>query len=472
MKTLKCLMAGMMMVASVFTVTASNHDGNPSTTTQVEQQNPKNMSQTNTLTTIVEPVKANGNHYYVSRNTGRGRIASKEQPAKDLGNIIAKLQPGDVIHLAEGVYTSRGDQGADEINVPVSIIGGYNADFTKRDPWGAHRTVLTGTNHIDGLTTPRIYIKTHLKHRTWVGDIVIDGVIVDNGPRNRYKDEKELCILRKANPAKEVNASPGSAGIKVLVGKETNVTVRNCIVMNTAPMEGALSVQGNQNSKILIENNIVVNNTGNGIQCLSAWHARPGNGLPSFRVINNTVLFTWKPDAIASNSGNALSMDTSIELVAEGNIFGFSDRGGVDNIKKCQTITLKDNLITASKKFDYREFNTKMTIEEIEDESDFMSYESTGNITKAIQVPVSSEWAKVYASRKEISRAQVDAQAKAHNNDANALRSMLGLNLRANSVSLDAEIWLHRMSIEDALQIGTHQYEGKYGASNPGEIIQ
>ena len=278
--------------------------------------------------------------------------------------------------------------------------------------------------------------------------------------------------MRKANPAKEVNASPGSAGIKVLVGKETNVTVRNCIVMNTAPMEGALSVQGNQNSKVLIENNIVVNNTGNGIQCLSAWHSSPGNGLPSFRVINNTVLFTWKPDAIASNSGNALSMDTSIELVAEGNTFGFSDRGGVDNIKKCKTITLKDNLITASKKFDYREFNTKMTIEEIEDESDFMSYESTGNITKAVQVPVSSEWAKVYASRKEISRAQVDAQAKAHNNDANALRSMLGLNLRANSVSMDAEIWLHRMSIEDALKVGMQQYEGKYGASNPGEIVQ
>jgi len=465
-----------MLVVSVLsssTTAAASDEINSSTyNNTLDCQNPQDMPQTTTSSTVSASTKATGNHYYVSRNTGRGRIASKEQPAKDLGNIIAKLQPGDVIHVAEGIYTSRGDQGADEINVPVSIIGGYSPDFSKRDPWGAHKTVLTGTNHIDGLTTPRIYIKTHLKHRTWSGDIVIDGVIVDNGPRNRYKDEKELCILRKANPAKEVNASPGSAGIKVLVGKETNVTVRNCIVMNTAPMEGALSVQGNQNSKILIENNIVVNNTGNGIQCLSAWHARPGNGLPSFRVLNNTVLFTWKPDAIASNSGNALSMDTAIELIAEGNTFGFSDRGGVDNIKKCQTITLKDNLITASKKFDYREFNTKMTIEEIEDESDFMSYESTGNITKAIQVPVSNEWAQVYASRKEITRAQVDAQAKAHNNDANALRSMLGLNLRGNSVSLDAEIWLHRMSIEDALKVGIQQYEGKYGASNPGEIVQ
>ena len=81
-----------MMVASVCTAMASNENCDPSTTTQVEQQNPKNMSQTNTLSTIAEPLQASGNHYYVSRNTGRGRIASKEQPAKDLGNIIAKLQ--------------------------------------------------------------------------------------------------------------------------------------------------------------------------------------------------------------------------------------------------------------------------------------------------------------------------------------------------------------------------------------------
>ena len=49
---------------------------------------------------------------------------------------------------------------------------------------------------------------------------------------------------------------------------------------------------------------------------------------------------------------------------------------------------------------------------------------------------------------------------------------MLGLNLRANSVGMDAEIWLHRMQQQDALKLGMQQYQGKYGASNPGEIIQ
>ena len=406
-------------------------------------------------------------HYYVSRNTGRGRIASKEQPAKDLGNIIANLKAGDVIHIAEGVYTSRGDRGSDEINVPVTIIGGYDPTFSTRDPWGAHKTILTGNNHIDGLTTSRLYIRTNQTHRSYEGEIVIDGVIVDNGPRNRYKTDKELLLLRKANPATEKNASPGSAGLKVLTGKYTNVTIRNCVVMNTAPMEGALSVQGNEGSKVLIQNNLVINNTGNGIQCMSAWHPRDGKGLPQFQVLNNTVLFTWLPSAIASNSGNAMTMDTDIELVAAQNVLGFSDRGGVDNIRKCQTITLKDNLITGNKKFDYREWNTKMLIEEIEDESDFISYESTGNLTDKIQVPVSQKWAGLWAGRKEISRADVDASSTAANSDANALRSMLGLPLRGSSVALDAELWLHRLHVEDGLNAGMKAYKGKYGSQDP-----
>ncbi len=408
--------------------------------------------------------------YYVSRNTGRGRLATKEQPAKDLGNIIALLKPGDIIHIAEGEYTSRGDQSADELNVPVSIIGGYDPTFSIRDPWGKHQTIFTGIQTLDALTAPRLYIRTNQTYKAYEGEIVIDGLIVDHGARNRYKDEKELMIVRTGSPKLNQNPTPSSGGIRVLTGKYTNVIIRNCIVMNTAPQEGALSVQAGENAQVIIQNNLLINNTGNGIQCLTAWYPRDGRGKPKFQVLNNSVLFTWKPDAIASHSGNALMLDAEIELIAAGNVFGFSDRGGIDNIKKCKTITLKDNLIVANKKFDYREWNTKMRIDEIEDESDLMSYESTGNISQLIKVPVSEAWAAIYAGRKEISRADVDAQANAANSDANALRGMLGLPTQANSVSLDAAVWLHRLYIKDAIPTGLRPYLGKYGSRNPQEM--
>jgi hypothetical protein len=60
--------------------------------------------------------------YFVSP-AGKGRVGSKAEPAKDIGNL-GELQPGDVINMAEGVYLGKGEAGRDEILVPVKIIDG------------------------------------------------------------------------------------------------------------------------------------------------------------------------------------------------------------------------------------------------------------------------------------------------------------------------------------------------------------
>jgi hypothetical protein len=74
---------------------------------------------------------------YVSE-AGSGRVASLERPARDLGNIVGDLEPGDVVCITGGTFTGRADSGADRIEVPVEIYGGFAPDFSSRDPWGAH----------------------------------------------------------------------------------------------------------------------------------------------------------------------------------------------------------------------------------------------------------------------------------------------------------------------------------------------
>ena len=120
-----------------------------------------------------------GRDWYISKNTGSGQLGTKERPAKDMGNIIHHLQPNDRIHIAEGIYMSKGKRGADEINVPVQIYGGYNTDFTFRDPWEAHKTIFTGTNEYLKSTDPRIYIRTDQQReangqKSTGGAIVVD----------------------------------------------------------------------------------------------------------------------------------------------------------------------------------------------------------------------------------------------------------------------------------------------------------
>jgi len=404
-------------------------------------------------------------NYYI-RSDGKGKEATKESPAKDIAAIAFQLKPGDIVHVAEGIYTSKADQSSDIINVPVSIIGGYSSDFESRDPWGKHKSVFSGTNDISrGLTTERIGILTDKGYKDWNGTILIDGIIVDNGARNYYSNEKEEFIRRKASPEKGMNPTPNTPGIKIRTGSTTKVIIKNCVIANNAPTQGALDVQVGKDGVANIENNLIVNNTGEGIMCKSNHHSSTGQ--PSYFVKNNTILFSWKHDAVASFGGNSIMFDNSLILEAENNVFGFSDYGGVNNIKQCKTVTLKNNLFVGHKKYDYQEYATGLKLDEMEDYANFITKESGNNYSQEIKLDVNKIWAGKYFSRKEISRAEVDAAAKVSNSGANQLRAMFGLPLQASSVSKDAEIWLHRMALEDVVKLGLSSYGNASGCSKP-----
>ncbi len=401
-----------------------------------------------------------GNDYYISA-TGRGRTASKAQPAKDLAAVIMKLKAGDVVHIAGGTYMSKSGRGSDVIPVSVSIIGGYSPDFSTRDPWGKYKTILTGTNDYNtGLTTSRLRINGRAGN-----PVLIDGVIIDNAPRNRYKTDKHQLILRKANAAKGENPTPETPGIKILMkGVGAEVSVKNCIIMNTAPTQGALDIQLGKDGKATVQNNLIVNNTGEGIMAKTNWHGNTPENYATYLIENNTILFSWKHDAIASYGGNSLMMDTSVNLTANNNIFGFGDFGGVNNIKKCENLVLNNNNFFGHKKYDFYD-TSGMNVNDMIDYADFLK-DGKGNVSKPVTLPLNKDWAALFAARKDISRAEVDASSTVSNSAENQVRGILGLNKMGSSVSLDASIWLHQMQVNDAVKIGLNQYDGK-GCQKP-----
>ncbi len=405
-----------------------------------------------------------GRVWYVSKTTGSGQLGTKERPAKDLGNIIHHLKPNDVILIAEGVYMSKGKRGSDEINVPVKIYGGYDTSFTTRDPWDTHKTIFTGVNEYMKLTTPRLYIRTDQQREkngrlSQGSEIVVNGIIFDNGPRNRYHTNKNLAIRRKASPKSGQNPSPESGGIVIVGSKYTNVTVENCVVMNTAPTEGAISVRVFKGGKGLIQNNFCINNTGYGIQARTGYMGSDKSLVPKFTIKRNTILFTWKHDAVASYGGSALALDKNLVVVAENNVFGFAHMGGI--YSKGASLTLNNNLFTGNTKYDYKEINAEMRVADILDESENLDQYSEGNESLLIKIPVAKRWAKIYASRVEISRAQVDAAVHVSNSGANQLRSMLGLNVHGNGVKMDAEVFLPLITVDEAIPAGFKSWNGK-----------
>ena len=420
--------------------------------------------------------------FYVSAERGKGKVASIEKPAKDLGNIINKLSPGDTVHIAAGIYLGKGKSGCDVITVPVSIIGGYSDDFSRRDPWGEFKTILTGYNKTKNYKVGarlKIDLAKYQYHKSGGKDtpqIVVDGLIIDQGPQNRYKDAAKALLVRNANPKTGENPTPDRGALIITAGRTKNpsgkwdIVVKNCVIMNSAPTQGAMTVSGYQNSTITIENNLIINNTGTGIFAGSMWQGSDEAAAPNFTITNNTVLFTEKYDAFSQSfSGNSFKNDTSAVATLANNVFAFADRNGIQKQGKWKLL-LKDNIIVGNVQADYWETSgdQKIEIGNLEDEAEYLHENSTGNVAKEISVPISKEWAKLYAGRILIDRNAAEADIKAQKTKANALRSMLGLPLQAADLNVDSPIWLPLITVDDAIQAGVEKYSGKYGCSKPG----
>ncbi|MDP6957204.1 MAG: right-handed parallel beta-helix repeat-containing protein [Planctomycetota bacterium] len=411
---------------------------------------------------------AQGNDWYVSAARGKGKSGTKEKPAKDLSGLIKKIEAGDTVHIAEGIYLGSKKGGWDEILVPVKIIGGYSDDFTKRDPWGAHRTIFSGDNKGKNFKSrARLRIKCQKFRDKGDWEILVDGIIFDSGARNQYTGEGDLKIKRRFTAKTGANATPDFPGLWIeMPPKFAKVTIQNCIAMNCAPntMTGAFNVKAMAGNKVYIRNNLAVNNTGCGISCLTAW--RSDKDRPEFFVENNTILFTWKYDGMSSQSGRGLHVEPGVPVVAKNNVFAFSDFAGVANLngQDFTNLTLVENLFCGNLTSDYFEFDAAIALEDIEDDAEKLGDDTTDNVTEMITVPVSPAWSKLYATRVVFDRNAAEESIQPKDTWENKVKQMLGLPQDGGTLNIKSDIWLHRLSLEDALKIANSgKVKGMYG---------
>ena len=106
-----------------------------------------------------------------------------------------------------------------------------------------------------------------------------------------------------------------------------------------------------------------------------------------------------------------------------------------------------------------------MNVNDMIDYADYLK-DGDGNVSKPVKLALNKNWAALFAARKDISRAEVDASSKVSNSTENQVRGILGLNKMGSSVSLDASIWLHQMQVDDDVKLGLHQYDGR-GCQKP-----
>jgi hypothetical protein len=267
-------------------------------------------------------------------------------------------------------------------------------------------------------------------------------------------------------PKTKTNIAADSAGLSLDPPANCDVTVVNCVVMNCAPHHkgGALRIYGGRGCKITVRNNLVVNNTGAGLY-LNAWH-QGAKDQPEFLVESNTILFTWKYDAMSTDCGSALKTESGVIATVRNNVLGFSDAFGLDNMGRAKIASLTDNLLVAPLLAPVVEFNTKLKMAALEEEAKLID-EAKGNVKDEIAVPVPEEWAKNYARRVIIDRAVAEAAVEPVDTWANQVRRMLGLPLEGTDLKETSDVWLHRLATDAGLRCGEKKYKDKYGCEKP-----
>jgi len=406
-----------------------------------------------TPATFAEPGSADCTKFVHATN-GSGKTASIEKPARDLGNIISRLEAGDVICIAQGEYKGRGGSGVDEINLPVSVIGGFSPDFTYRDPWGAHKTIFTGEHNSKNFKTQtRLSIDTSkaatklmkVRGEPTAHTIVVDGIIFDNGPRNYYKTADQSLIVRKGTPSD--TPTPESGALTVRTGVDSQVFIRNNIAINFAPTEGVFSLFGGQDARVLVQNNAAINNTGAGFRIGTNY---VGEGSPTYLVVGNLSAFNQKHTAFGTFGGSGIMLESGTSVSVINNMFAFNDNYGIDNTKRSPNLVINGNIIGANAKADFVEFDLETSVEYIEDEADLVE-EASNNQAGLPRIEISEDWFKLYTGRNVIDRNAAEADVRAVDSWQNDVRGFFGWNLQAADLDLDSPVWLPRFPLEDAV---------------------
>ena len=195
------------------------------------------------------------------RAGSEGGDGSQSKPFNDPWQALEKCQAGDRIHLAEGRYFGRLGVGMWEIPFDrLSLLGGYTADFSQRNPWAHPSQLLWEKDSKNRPNEARLLVRGK--------EVVIDGITIDMRSHNEYVDPQESGRTER---------NIDYAAISLLQPS----TVRNCVIVNPG-QECVVTPSGST-----IENNLFVN------ALVFAVKVNGSDPKAVALIKDNTILFTW-----------------------------------------------------------------------------------------------------------------------------------------------------------------------------------
>lgn len=385
----------------------------------------------------------NGKKIYVSKNgSNKNDGMSPATPLKDLQKAINNAVDGDVIMVAEGNYTGTLDQGFIDVNKSVSVIGGFNSDFSERNPFKYRSYIQTNPSHVTKNGSKALF--EVLAKGSPSKTLVIDGFGFDLGEQNMYaapNDDPrngwpEGCLSGRIQAAGEPLVAKGVIGGKTVAHSlihanvEGRFIVRNCVFANG----GYYGLQGNNwGGRWEVCNNVFVSNSYASCQIIGS---NKDANMAYVDFHHNTVLFSWCRTKIQEDMGYGFRFMSLVDADVHDNIFGGSNLGALDlchhdpdkakdakriiNVRDNQFFMNKGDLILPSKSYMW----LYIPVDQFEDVEDWTSQSGDKELTdQNFLNKISQPYLKGWMSHDVVTSRSYD-----ENSPANLYRAAHGMN--------------------------------------------
>lgn len=250
---------------------------------------------------------------------------------KDIQKAIDKASNGDVICIAEGNYLGTLDRGWIEIkNKYVSLEGGWNNDFSDRDPL-KYITRIQPTMAQQGTIGSGILMIEATSDRN--ASIVIDGIFFDQGFVHEYAkadptDERcgcpEGCETGRILPV----GTPPNKTIRQIGGKVAGtLIIRNSMFLNSS-FDAIIMTNMGGNWEIC--NNVFVSNLYASCEITGGLNQNNSAHQSTVEFHHNTVMFTWTRTKEMEDMGYGYRFRNSVDHDVHDNVFGCNALGALD----------------------------------------------------------------------------------------------------------------------------------------------
>lgn len=283
-----------------------------------------------------------GEVYYVSITDGSNRSeGTREEPFKNIQKALDVAPEGAVILVSEGNYFGTLRSGNINIEKPVTILGGYNADFTERDILKYRTTVCPS---VESNETQSGKGTMQIRVRRAGTKVIVDGLLFDRGNSIAYDPNGEGQPEGVGSPRMQVLGEVGKGGAKLdretktaqtailfLDNCQSEVEIRNCAFVNAPDC----AIKGTAGAGVVIENNVFVGIRKAGVEIAGSMIARNSD----IRFSNNTVLFVWPSDLEEGDLGFAYRFMNGANSYLDHNILGCCTLAALD---RCRVETIRE----------------------------------------------------------------------------------------------------------------------------------